>query len=71
MAALRFPGVVKDGQIRLHENVALPENTEVYVVIPDGESLPRARVHSPRLKHPGQAADFVKQVIAVADDAQV
>lgn len=71
MAASTFTGVVRNGQIRLHENVTLPENVEVYVVIPDAESLPRARVHSPRLKHPGQAADFVKQVIPFADDAQV
>lgn len=71
MAVSTFHGVVKNGQIRLHENVTLPENTEVYVVIPDFESLPRARVHSPRLAHPEQAADFVKQIIPVADDAQL
>jgi hypothetical protein len=71
MAVSTFHGVVKNGQIRLHENVTLPENTEVYVVIPDFESLPRAHVPSPRLAHPEQAADFIKQIIQVGDDAQL
>jgi hypothetical protein len=66
-----FHGVVKNGQIRLDEKVTLPENAEVYVVVPDFESLPRARVHSPRLAHPEQAADFVKQIVQVADDAEL
>lgn len=69
MAISTFEGVVKNGQIRLLDNVTLPENTEVYVVIPDFEAVPRAHVHSPRLVHPEQAADFVKQVVPVADDA--
>jgi hypothetical protein len=51
--------------------VQLPENTEVYVVIPDFESSPRARVPSPRLVHPEQASDFVKQVVEAADDAKL
>ncbi len=71
MAISTFQGVVKNGQIRLRGNVTLPEDTEVYVVIPDFESLPRAHVHSPRLAHPEQAADFAKQVIPVADDANL
>jgi hypothetical protein len=71
MAISTFEGVVKDGQIRLRENVQLPEDTEVYVVIPDFEPLPRARVPSPRLVRPEQAADFVKQVVEATDDAGV
>ena len=71
MAISTFEGVVKDGQIRLRDKVQLPENTEVYVVIPDFESSPRARVSSPRLVHPEQASDFVKQVVEAADDAKL
>ena len=71
MAISTFEGVVKDGQIRLRDNVTLPENAEVYVVIPDFESVPRAYVHSPHLVHPEQDADFVKQVVPVADDAKL
>ena len=69
MAISTFEGVVKDGQIRLRDNVQLPEDTEVYVVIPD--FVPQARVPSPRLVRPEQAADFVKQVVKVTDDAGV
>jgi len=71
MAISTFQGVVKNGQIRLRDNVTLPEDTEVYVVIPDFESLPRARVYSPRLAHPEQASDFVKQIVQVARDADL
>ena len=69
MAISTFEGVVKDGQIRLRDNVQLPEDTEVYVIIPD--SVPKARVPSPRLVRPEQAADFVKQVVKATDDAGV
>ena len=64
-----FEGIVEKGQIRLRDNVVLPENTRVYVVIPDLESAPTAHVYSPRLVHPEQAGDFVKQVIEVSSDA--
>ena len=71
MAISTFQGVVKDGQIRLRDNVILPENAEVYIVIPDFESVPRAYAHSPHLAHLNQAVDFVKQVIPVADNAKL
>lgn len=71
MAIATFEGFVKDGQIRLRGNVMLPEDSEVYVVIPDFEAVPRAHVPSPRLVHPEQVADFAKQVIQVADDANL
>jgi hypothetical protein len=69
MAISTFEGVVKNGQIQLHDNVTLPENCHVYVIILDFASIPQAHVRSPRLVHPSQAADFVKQVVEVADDA--
>jgi hypothetical protein len=47
MAISTFEGVVKGGQIRLRDNVQLPEDTEVYVVIPDFAPLPQARVPRP------------------------
>jgi len=71
MAISTFEGVVKDGQIRLRDNVQLPEDTQVYVVIPDFAPLPRARVPSPRLVRPEQAADYAKQVVKATDDAGV
>ena len=71
MAILTVEGVVEDGQIRLRDNVTLPEHTKVYVVIPDVETAPRAYIYSPRLVHPEQAADFVKQVIEVSVNAEL
>ena len=71
MAVSTFEGVVKDGRIRLQDNMQLPEDTEVYVVIPDFAPLPQARVPSPRLVGPEQAADFIKQVVEATDDAGV
>lgn len=65
MAISTFEGVVENGQIRLRDEVALPEHTKVYVVIPDFEAVSQAHVYSPRLVHPEQAADFVKHLVEV------
>ena len=65
-----FEGIVENGQIRLRDSVTLPERARVYVVIPDLDPAPsKARLRSPRLVHPEQAADFAKQVIEVSVDA--
>jgi hypothetical protein len=61
----------ENGQIRLPDNVTLPEHTKVSVVIPDIETTPPAHVYSPRLVHPEQAADFAKQIIEVSTDAEL
>lgn len=71
MAILTVEGIVENGQIRLRDHVVLPEHTKVFVVIPDAEAPPLPRVYSPRLVHPEQAADFTKQVIEVAADAEL
>lgn len=65
-----FEGIVENGQIRLREDVTLPEKAGVYVVIRDLEAAqPKARVHSPRLVRPEQANDFAKQVTEESVDA--
>jgi hypothetical protein len=70
MSISTYEGIIENGQIRLREDVTLPENAKVYVVIPDLEAEPtKARVFSPRLVHPEQAGDFVKQVIEEPADA--
>ena len=71
MAILTVEGIVENGQIRLRDNVILPEHTKVYVVIPEVETTPQAHVYSPRLVHPAQADDFAKQVIEVSADAEL
>ena len=71
MPILTLEGIVENGQIRLRDQVTLPEHTKVYVVIPDVETVPQVHVYSPRLVHPEQAADFAKQVIEVSADAEL
>lgn len=71
MAILAVEGRVENGQIRLPDSVALPEHTKVYVIIPDMESGPPARVYSPRLRHPEQADDFTKVILEAPADAEL
>jgi hypothetical protein len=71
MPILTLEGIVENGQIRLRDQVTLPEHTKVYVVIPEVETVPQAHVYSPRLVHPEQTADFTKQVLEVSADAEL
>ena len=58
MGVVTLEGIVEHGQIRLKTSIRLPENTKVYVVVPDIQVERHARVFSPRLAHPEQAVDF-------------
>ena len=71
MTMLTVEGVFENGRIRLSDNVALPEHTKVYVVIPAVEAKPLAYSGSPRLVRPEQAGDFAKQIIEVPTDAEL
>jgi hypothetical protein len=71
MAILTLEGTVENGQIRLRDDVTLPEHAKVYVLIPALESGTRAYVRSPRLAHPEQAALFAKEVVEVPADAEL
>lgn len=71
MGVRTFEGIVEQGQIRLPSTVQLPERAKVYVVIPDIEVQTVPFIGSPRLVHPEQAADFVKEVIEETPDAGV
>jgi hypothetical protein len=68
MAILTLEGIVENGQIRLPDDVALPEHTKVYVVIPAIQSGRTSHIYSPRLVHPEQADYFAKEVIEVLPD---
>lgn len=70
MRVMTYEGVVEKGQIKLIGNVHLPEKVKVFVVVPDVMTQ-KARIYSPRLKHPEQAADFVMEVVEENPDAQV
>ena len=67
----RFEGVVENGRIRLREEVTLPENSRVYVIIADTTPSSSAQVRSPRLAHPEQAGDFRKQIAEISVDAEL
>lgn len=68
MSVTTYEGTVKNGQIRLPENVSLPENTKVYVLVPDVESEDAPRLRSPRLADPERIVDIQKQIIAETTD---
>jgi hypothetical protein len=71
MKVTTLPGIVENGQIRLADNVRLPEKAAVYVVVPGAEISTDAFVASPALVHPEQAADFKKDVADEAANADV
>jgi hypothetical protein len=62
MSILTLEGFVDHGQIRLPANVHLPEKAKVYVLVPDVQIEVTARIESPRLVHPEQAADFTMEI---------
>jgi hypothetical protein len=62
MKVTTLQGFVENGQIRLADNVRLPEKTLVYVVVPGVEIPAVVHVASPRLAHPEQTDDFKKEV---------
>jgi spore germination protein YaaH len=37
MSVSTYQGIVENGQVRLAENIHLPENAKVYVIVPDVE----------------------------------
>jgi hypothetical protein len=62
-------GVVENGSIRLREDVSLPENTKVYVIVAEPTHAPLSHLRTPRLAHPEQAKDFRKQILETRADA--
>jgi hypothetical protein len=71
MSVISFEAIVEDGQISLPADVRLPDKTKVYVLVPDREALPGARIVSPRLAYPEQAADFALMIVEEADDGDL
>jgi len=71
MKVTSFEATVEDGVIKLPEHVQIPDKTRVYVVIPGVDAQPAYYVGSPRLAHPEQATDFVKEVTEEHKDASL
>ena len=63
MGIITLEGVVERDRIRLKDNIRLPEKTMVYVIVPDVQVKQFARIYSPRLAHPEQAADFKMEIV--------
>ncbi|HEY0079018.1 MAG TPA: hypothetical protein VGB73_10260 [Pyrinomonadaceae bacterium] len=64
MSAATFEGVVERGQIKINGEVHLPDGTKVYIVVPEIEvEATGVHLHSPRLAHPEQAADFGMEIV--------
>jgi hypothetical protein len=71
MSLTTFEATIKNGCVQLPENVSLPENTKVYVLVPRVTSDETARLRSPRLVDSEKAADFRKELITGTSDAGV
>ena len=70
----RVDAIFSQGAFRPLEPLALPEGTRVHLSVEENsgsDSSPIvARIHSPKLAHPEEAADFVMEV-REANDAGV
>ena len=62
MGIFTFEGIVQQGQIKLKDNVRLPENARVFVVVPDVQAESVAHIFTPRLARREDAADFELEV---------
>jgi len=70
MNVVTYEAIVENGRIHLLAGVVLPEKTMVYVVVPGVAAPAVARIYSPRLAHPEEAAEFLKmEVSPEGDDA--
>ena len=67
MQVTTIEGIVENGQIRLTENVKLPESAKVYVVVPNLEKR-TAKIMSPRLVDKEKLKDFEREIIEIEDD---
>lgn len=64
-------GIIEHGQVKLLSDVRLPENTKVYVIVPEARAESTAHIYSPRLKHPEQAEEFTLEVVEARPDAEL
>lgn len=71
MSPITYEATVKNGCVQLPENVSLPENIKVYVLVPGGERDETPRLRSPRLVDSEKLADFQKQLVAGTNDDDV
>lgn len=63
--------IVENGIIRLREDVSLPENARVYVIMADLLDPLSTRVRSPRLVDKRRTTDFKKKIVELPADAKL
>ncbi len=71
MTVTTYEGVVEKGRIRLKTGIHLPDNTKVYVIVPEATAKGTARVLSPRLVNRKQVTDFEMEVSEDKPNAKV
>jgi hypothetical protein len=64
---MTYEATVINGHIRLPNDVQLPENSKVLVIVPNKISVVLGRIPSPRLAHSEQAAEFKMEVREISD----
>ena len=76
MGVLALEGVVEaEGLIRITTNIRLPQQTKVYILVPEmpvevDKSKP-AYIYSPRLAHPERASHYIMELIEEPEDANL
>ncbi|HKZ84390.1 MAG TPA: hypothetical protein VJ793_12115 [Anaerolineae bacterium] len=71
MSVVTLEGIVEHNRIRLLDNIQLPDNTRVYVIVPGIQVEQVVHVYSPRLALREQASDFKMEIIEESPDAGV
>jgi hypothetical protein len=64
MSLATFEGIVENGQIKLRENIQLPERTRVLVVVPETVKPAAVKIMSPRLANAADVTKFEMKVIS-------
>ena len=71
MKGITLEATVRDGRIVLPEGTCIPDNTRVYVVVPESKDAEQVRMMSPRLVHHDELPDFTMQVEREGEDAHL
>ena len=64
-----YEGVVEHGHVKLPPDADIPDNTHVYVLVPNRDNS--YKIMSPRLADRSMAKDFVKEVIDETPNANL
>jgi hypothetical protein len=67
MEVTTFEGIVENGQIRLTDDIKLPEMSKVYIVVPNLERK-TAKIMSPRLLDKERLVDFEREIVEIESD---